>query len=293
MTWFDRLPPVTRGIIWMSVAALLFALVFGLIRHLSTTYHTFELVFFHQLISLLMMAPWLLRAGPRVLKTDQIGLYWIRAVFSFIGIALFYYGLAKMPIADATALYFTTPLFTVMLTAMLLSERVGPRRWAAIAAGFLGALVVVRPGLVDITLPTLAVLGCALVFGASNTSTRALTLKDSPNVVVFYALLMTLALAAGPAAYFWIWPPLSDIPWFLVLGLGGYLGLQTFTRAIAAATPGAVMPAFYLQLPFAAAVAYVWFDQIPVIWVWIGAAIICASTYYVMRRESADNGTES
>lgn len=283
---FGRLPPVTRGVVWMTGAATLFACTFGIVRHVSAEMNSFEIAFFRSLFGVAFMVPWLMRSGFKVLRTTRPGLYGARALLMYSSLVLWFYGLANMNIADATALYFTTPLFTVVFAAILLGEKVGIRRWTAIVFGFAGALVIIRPGLVEPTLPVLAVLVTAVIFGATNTATRSLAMTENPSAIVTYALLLQVPLAIGPAIWMWSDAPLHVYPWLIALGGGSVLTGQCFTRAFAAAPTSAVMPPYYLQLPFAAAIGFVWFDQVPDGLMWIGAAIICASTYYIAWRET-------
>jgi drug/metabolite transporter (DMT)-like permease len=142
-----------HGIFWMIGAAPFFAISYLPVRELSDRFTPFELVFYRALLAVLSMLPWLARAGLPALKTDRIGLYFLRGAMTFIGMACLFYGFTHMLLADATALIFTAPLFTIVIGAIALGDRVGGRRWW----------------------PVLAVVVTAMTYGASNAVTRALT----------------------------------------------------------------------------------------------------------------------
>ena len=133
---------------------------------------------------------------------------------------------------------------------------------------------------------TIAVSVAALLFGASNTATRALAMTEKPNAVVLYALMLQVPLSIGPAVYSWSDAPWMVYPWLIVLGAITVISGQCLARAYAAAPISAVMPPYFLQLPFVAIIGYLAFDQVPDRWVWVGGTVICASAYYVSWRES-------
>ncbi len=285
---FSDLSPVTRGAVWMTGASLIFSVSFGIVRHLSADMTAPEITFLRSLFGVAFMIPWVVRTGLVGLRTSRPVLYGARAVMMVIGLMLWFHSLANMNLADATALYFTAPLFTVVLAALTLGEKVGLRRWIAVITGFAGALIIIRPGIAELSLPVVLVLIAAVLFGASNTTTRALALTEPPSAIVVYALLLQAPLSAVPAIWSWSDPPWTAYPWLVLLGGFSALASQCFTRAFAAAPTSAVMPPYYLQLPFVAVIGYVWFDQTPDAHVWIGAAVICAATYYIAWRESVD-----
>lgn len=274
-----------RGVLWMSLSSLMFAAGYLSVRQLSDTISHFELVLFRMAFGLAFMLPWLMRAGLAALRTTRHRDYVVRAVITYVGMISWFFALASLELAVATALIFTVPLFTVPLAGLVLKERIGFHRAAAIVTGFAGALVIVRPGIGGITLPVLAVVLTALTYAAANVATRSLTATEETNAVVFYMFALILPLSALPAALAWTTPGWADAPWIVALGATTAAGQQGFTRALANAPTGVVMPFFYLQLPFAALFGAVWFGEAPDAFVWLGAAVICGSGYYIARRE--------
>lgn len=284
-----KLSGALEGALWMTATAAFLGASFAIVRYLSANFPVFELVFFRAAIGLLFMLPWIGFAGWRGLATRRIGDYSWRAATFFLGIALYYYALARLPVGDAVALYFTTPLFTLLFVALLLGERIGRRRILATLMGFGGALIVIRPGIAEVTLPMIAVLGTAVSYGIGNALTRGLALTESPSAMAVYNLALTLPLSLALAAFDWVMPGPEDALLLLALGMTGAFGEQCFARAFRAAPTATVMPPYFLQLPFGAGLAYLLLDEVPTIWVWLGAAVIVGAILYTLRLDDASD----
>ena len=285
-----RMPAVTRGVLWMLASSFFYALTYITVRELSHGFSVFEVSFFRAVVATIVMLPWLVRAGPGALRTTRIRLYGFRAVFTYSGMVCWFYGLANLPLADATALIFTAPFFAVLILSVAIGETVGPRRWIAIAVGFLGAMIIVRPGFAEISLATAAVMYTSIAYGGSNASTRALAITENPNAVVFYMFALVVPISALPAAFYWTWPHWSDAPMIVAFGVLSLVSMTCLTRSLAHAPAAIVMPIFYLQLPFVAILAYVRYGEAPGPFIWFGGVIICAAGYYIARSETRRAG---
>ncbi len=275
-----------RGILWMTGAALFFSLLIVSARRVAHL-PAIEIVLLQSAITTLCMTPWLIRAGTGALAGGPMTIHWLRSAASVAGMVTMFYALRHMNAADATALLFTTVLFTVLLAAALLRERLGWRRAAAVGVGFLGAMIVIRPGFQENSWPALAMLFVGLAFAGVNVATRFFAGTQNPNAVVLTLFGLMAVLAAPPAALVWRMPGTEDVPWLIALGVSSALAQQCITRSFAHAPTAAVMPAYFLQLPFAAAIGYAGFREAPDIWVWPGAAIICAAIFQALRTDGA------
>ncbi len=274
-----------RGVWWMVSAALFFAGINVCGRALGGRLGVFEIVVLQTALSTLLMVPWLLRGGYAKLRTRRYKAYGFRAVFAMIAMASLFEAVKTLPVADATALLFTVGLFTVLLAAIALREPVGVKRWIALGVGFLGALIITRPGFAELSWGLAVMMLCAATFAASNVFTRFLATTEDANAVVFYNYFLMGLLALPPALADWRTPEWADAPVLVVLGVVTFLAQQSFTRSFVLAPPAVVMPAYYLQLPFAAVIGFFAFDEVPDIWIWAGAAVICGSTYYIIRAD--------
>ena len=215
-------------------------------------------------------------------------LHCTRVVFAYIGILGLFYGLLHIPVADVVALSFTQPLFIAVLAAVLLGEAVGIARWRAVAIGFAGVLVIVRPGFEEIGAATLAVLASAACYGVSNICIKRLMTTDTPVQSTLYGNLLMLPLSALPAAFVWVTPGLWDTLAMIGVGLGGMGGIYFVSRAYAAADASAVVPYDFLRLPLSAGAAFLLFGETSDIWMLLGAAIIFASSYALVRIETRE-----
>lgn len=275
-----------RGIWWMIGAAVFFAVINYVARELSATFSLFQVLAFQSVVATAGMLPWLAHAGWGKMRTRRFGIYAFRAAAAALAFATMFYGVKHLPLATVTALLFTTPLFTVLLAATMIAEKVGRRRWGAIAAGFAGALVIIRPDAPAESWPVFAMVVSAAAFGAVNATTRSLTRTEEANAMVLYMYALIAPVAAVPAAFEWRAPGWPDLPWLFAIGIVTLLAQQCITRSFAAAATAVVMPAYYLQLLFAAAIGFAAYGERPDAWIWAGAAIICASTYYLAYSET-------
>ena len=271
------------GTAWMMGASLFFALTLVTVRELTQTMSVFTLVFIRCVFGILVLTPWLVRNGRGALKTRRWTVYAVRAVATYTGMVTFFYGLRVVELADANAIQFTGPFFTVILLQIFIGERVGFYRWIAIGFGFAGVLLIVKPGFGVIVPAMLGIVYTAFAYGASNAATRALSTTEDRNAVVFYMFAMMLPLSIGPAIFDWTTPALSDLPLLAFFLAIGYLSIHCVTTAYVHAPAAALTPAYYIQLPMVSAMAYALYDELPDTLTWVGAAVICVSGYWVAR----------
>lgn len=270
----------------MVVAAIFFSIAVGLVRHISATIDAFEQTFWRQVIGAIILLPYAWRLGFKGLKTRQLGTNLIRNTAGYVGISFSFLSITLIPMADSLALQFTLPLFTMIFAFLILSERVGRHRIAATVVGFAGALVILRPGIVDINLGMTVALLAAASFGVSDTLVRRLSRTDSTTLIVFYGFALQIPIAAAVAAFNWVTPSLTDWPWLIALGLTSFAAQWSLARSFVLAEASLVSPVLFIRLPMVAAIGFFFFAQVPDIWTGVGAVIIFAATYYSARREA-------
>ena len=279
-------PPALRGAVYMTLAALCWTAMMILVRALGDAYSAFEILFVRNLVTVAFIVPLLLKSSGAVFRTRRLGLHCTRVAFAYIGILGLFYGLLHIPVADVVALSFTQPLFIALLAAILLGEAVGLARWRAVAIGFAGVLVILRPGFAEIGFATLAVLASAAAYGASNICIKKLMTTDTPVQSTLFGNLLMLPLSALPAAFVWVTPGWWDAAAMIGVGLGGMGGIYFVSRAYAAADASAVVPYDFLRLPLSGAAAWLLFGETSDFWMLAGAAIIFASSYALVRIEA-------
>jgi drug/metabolite transporter (DMT)-like permease len=174
----------------------------------------------------------------------------------------------------------------VVFAAVWLAENPGSHRWIATGLGLVGALIILRPGFIEISFAAFATLFAAATFSVALICTKALTRTENPNAMVFYLYTLMIPPAAISVIWDWTNPALADLPMLLALGVCTIGAQQCQTRAFRAAQASLVVIVNYVQLPLIALLGYLVFGQSTDIWTWAGAAVICGSTYYVGYRES-------
>jgi drug/metabolite transporter (DMT)-like permease len=282
-----RLPASTRGALWMIAGAGFMAGLTGMIRHASAGLHPFEVAFFRSLFGLMFMLPWLMRGGVLRLRTQRLGLYTVRALVGLLAMLCWFYALSLTPLADAVALSFTSPLFATVGAALVLREDVRVRRWTAAGAGFLGAMLMLRPGFGSVhLLPAVLVLVSAAALAGTALMIKELSRTEPANAIVIYMTLFMTPLTLGPALFVWRMPSGDQLLWLAALAAVATLGNLSVTRAFAAAEASAVVPYDFVRLPVAALIGFVAFAEVPDLWTWIGAAVIAGSSVYIARREA-------
>jgi drug/metabolite transporter (DMT)-like permease len=280
------LPGPIRGGLWMTFACLCFAGMNVIIRQLSVDLHPFQVVFFRNLAGLAFMLPWLLHVGVSALRTDHQRYYLGRSFLGFLSMLLWFYALAMMPLAEATALSFTSPLFATIFAVILLHEVVRGRRWTATVVGFIGAMIILRPGMADLGLAHWLVLASSALAGINAILVKQLTRSESANAIVTYMTLYIVPMSLIPALFVWVTPPLHTIPLIVGLGLIATFGHQAMTRAFVATDTSIAMSFDYARLPFVAVLAWFVYGEVPDLWTWVGAAVIVGASTYIAHREA-------
>jgi len=274
------------GLILMLLATAVFSVMHALVRHLSGALHPFEIAFFRNLFGLLAVLPLLVRAGRAGLRTRQPGLQLVRGGLAIVAMLSWFYALAIVPLAEATALSFTSALFGSLGAVLFLGERMGVRRWGAVAAGFAGALLILRPGLAAVSPGSLVVLLSALAWGSALVVVKRLARTDTTVTIVVYMSIMTTLLAALPAAFVWRTPSLIELGWLGLMGVLATIGTLATTQALRLADATAVMPLDFTRLVWASVLGYLLFSEVPDGWTWAGGVLIAASATYIAVRES-------
>lgn len=274
-----------RGALWMILAGASFAAMTAVIRHQTSEMNPFQVAFFRNLFGLMFMLPWFWRSGLAGLKTKRLGLHGFRAAVGLIAMSCWFVAVSMMPVAEATALSFTAPLFATIGAALFLGETVRARRWAATAIGFLGALVILRPGEMELGLPAALVLVASAFMSMAALTVKTLSRTEKASAIVLYMGLIMTPLSLLPALYFWMPPAPMDWLWFVTLGLFATVGQLSMVRAFASTDISAVLPFDFFRLIFAAILGYLVFAEQPDRWTWVGAAIIFSATLYTAHRE--------
>lgn len=278
--------PHVRAALLMLGSTLLFGLMTIAIRLASATLHTFEIAFFRNFFGLVAATPLVLRHGPDLLRTSQLPRYLFRCAIGVVSMLAGFWAIGHLPLAQAVALSYSTPIFVTIAAVLFLHEQVRARRWAAVALGFIGVLIIVRPGSAGFSAGTLVALAAAVLSGIVSIQIKQLSRVDPADRIVVFTTLLWVPMSLMPALTVWRWPEGIAWAWVIAAGFLGTGGHMLWTRALKLGDVSALTPISFMQLPLVALAGW-WLFQEPVDrWTATGAAIIFAANAYIAHREA-------
>ncbi|WP_350017211.1 EamA family transporter [Rhodanobacter sp. IGA1.0] len=269
----------------MLGSASLFALMAVCIRLASAQLHPFQITFFRSGFGALFALPLLHGHGWQLLRTPRLGFYIVRCVLGMGGMLAGFWAIVNLPLAEAVALSYSSPLFVTIGAVLFLGEVVRMRRWSAVVAGFIGVLVIVRPGSDAFTGGSLVALLAAALTGAVTISIKSLTGSEPADRIVLLTTLLWIPLSLPAALSVWQWPHAGTWPWLVLSGALGTGGHFCWTRALRLADASLLAPFSYLQLLIVALLAWWIFGEPLDRHTAAGAAIIIAASLYIAWRE--------
>ena len=284
---FQALPPTAQGMALMVLTTLCFTAMQTLVRVMGEVLPPFEVAFFRNLFGLLALAPIFLRYGLAPLRTRRLPLHALRGAVQAGGMLAFFTGVTMIPLAEVTALSFSAPLFGSLLAVLLLGEVIRVRRISALALGFAGVLLVLRPGFEEMSAGALLIVVSSLTWGMAITLIKLLSRTESSVTQTVYMSLFLTPITFVPALFVWEWPEPEHYLWFAGIGALGSLGHIAFAQAVKLADSTAVLPLDFLRLIWASLVGFLLFAEVPDAWSWLGGAVIFASATYIAFREAA------
>ena len=270
----------------MAASAVLFGLMVVTLRLATAQVSSFEAAFFRSLFGLVFSLPLLYVPGFALLRTRNFRLYILRALFGMLAMLTSFWAVAHLPLAQAVSIGYSTPLFVTIGAVLMLGEVVRLRRWTAVVAGFLGVLIIMRPGATQFSFDMLVALASAAMAAGSYISIKFLARTEPADAVVIYMNVIIVPLTLLPALWFWSWPDPAGWLWLVLTGLLGTLGQVCMTRAYQAGEVSALIPLSFLQLPVVIVCAYFLFGQKLDAATAVGAVIIITANLYIARREA-------
>jgi len=278
--------PAVQAAIIATVAMVLFSVVPPSVRLLSDTMSSWQIVFIRAVFGTIGIGLFFLWTGLHKLKSRQMKVHVVRSTFNFVGMVMWFWALGHIELAKGIAIHFTMPLFIVLFAVIFLRERIGLYRLIAMLVGFGGVLIILRPGALDTGLPELAILSSAALYGGAVVFLKKVVADETPAAVTFYTNLFMALGCLVPTVI--LWAPLTAADILPVLGLSVCGLFAPFMVAVALRKADASMIAAFdfLRLPFTALFGFLLFAEVPDEFVWLGAAVIFASTYFIARREA-------
>ncbi len=288
--WKDgaaALDPTVKGMLWTSAAGLVFCLLNAMMRLMAIQLDAFQTQFLRYLFGVLVMWPLVMRSGMAAYRPKRIGGQFARGAVHTIGLMLWFTALPKTPLADMTALGFTTPIFIMIGAYLFFHEAMRWDRWVSVLIGFAGVLVVVAPKFSGSGgVYHLIMLASAPMFAASFLLTKALTRYERTEVIVVWQAITVTIFSFPLALLHWHWP--TPLQWFVffICGILGSAGHYCLTRSFSAADISSTQSVKFLDLVWAAFMGWLVFADVPSQSTLIGGVVIAASTLWIARREA-------
>lgn len=267
------------------IAAFGFALMVALIKWAGQNLPVTQILFIRQLGMTIMLTPFLAKSFPASLKTDHLPLQVVRIILALIAMLAGFTAVVNMPLADATAIAFAKSFFVTIFAVFILKETVGLYRWTAVFVGFIGVLVMVRPGTEGFSIyGALAVVGAASA-GLVMVIIRKLTRIDPPSTILAYQAIGVGLIMAIPAYIHWVTPTATD--WLLLAAIGviSYYAQKANILAYTFGEASLLASLDYVRLLYATVFGWLFFNELPGASTWVGAVIIIVASVYTVYRE--------
>ena len=272
------------GIALMTAGIFLFAVNDALGKWLMATYTVGQVLLIRSVAALALLAPFIWRDAATFAEAPRWGLQVLRAVLATVEVACFYWAVAYLPLADVMAFYLAGPIFVTAIAGTMLGEPVGWRRWSAVAAGFIGVVVCLRPGVMAFTWPALIALIGSFTFSLSMISTRFLR-GTGGTVLVTTQTVAALLFGVAVAPFGWVTPTANDLALLALLGMVAMVAHICVNRSLTIAPANTVVPYQYTTIVWALLFGYLVFGDVPDAWMLTGAAIIVAAGLFIFVRE--------
>ena len=274
-----------RGALWMLGAVLCFAAMAIAVRSLQRHMGSFEIVFLRSLGMLAITLAMLPRAGVATIRTTRFQLHLWRNLIHFLGQVLWVYSIGALALATVFAIEFTMPVWTAILAALFLGERLTQPRLVQLGLGLVGVLIILRPGAGSFHPAALAMILGSLCYASSFIFTKRLTSTDNALAVLFWMSVVQTPISLVAAIPDWVTPVLADAPWIAGIGAGAFTAHYCMTQAMRLVDAMVVVPIDFIRLPLIAVVGALAYGEAFDPLVIAGAAIIFAGTYYSLSRE--------
>ena len=270
----------------MLASTLFFGLMAVTIRLASHQLSTFEVAFFRNFFGLAAALPLVYRHGWAFFKTARLPRYGFRCAIGICSMFAGFWAIGHLPLTQAISLSYSSPLFVTMAAALFLGEKVRARRWTAVSIGFIGVMVVVRPGSESFTLGSLVALLAAVLNATASIQIKELTATEPADRIVFWTTALWVPMSLGPALAVWQWPQGWTWAWIVAAGVLGTSGHMLWTRALKLGEVSALTTISFMQLPIVAVAGYFLFDEVLDHYTLLGAGIIFTANAYITHREA-------
>ena len=283
---FQSLPDNAKGAAILMMAAFFFAIMSLLVKILGERLHVTQILFVRQIVMTGIVLPMILKGFPGVLKTKRADLQLTRIAFALCAMLFGFTAIIHMPLADATAISFAKSFFVPIFATIILAETVGPRRWAAVAVGFIGVMIMLKPGTEGFSHYGLMALAGAAAAGIVMVIIRLMSRTESNTTILTWQAIGIGICMTIPGIWYWQWP--TPLEWMLLLAMGviSYIAQMFNIMAYRYGEASVMASLDYVRLVYATIFGWLVFSNLPDKNTWIGAAVIVAASIYTIHRET-------
>ena len=261
------------------------------IKLLSQDLNPFMIAFYRCLFGVIIMLPFMIYNYPEAWKTHNIKLQFVRSAINVYSMISWFTAIGTLQLEKAAAIGFTTPLFTTILAIIFLGEVIRIQRITALIVGFIGILVVIRPGYIPFESGALWLLSAAITFSIVIIIVKKLTEKDSSLTTAFYQMAFMVPPTFFIALFFWESININQFLLFIFVAIAGFITQFSFAQCLKMAETTFIMPIQFTKLIWLSLIGYFFFMEVPDIWTWIGASIIFSSILFIAYREAINKNS--
>ena len=276
-----------KGVVYMLAASGTLTIMDAGIKWLTDSYPVSQIGFMRYAVGIVVAAALAARLGGlATLRTKRLGGHALRSLFNLATMLTFYYALAALPLTDSIAIGYAAPLFMTALSVPLLGERVGWRRWSAVATGFIGVLIAAQPSSAGISTGAIFALAAALFYALTLVTSRQLSTTESSHTILFYYSVFVVVALGALMPWIWVTPRLQDL-WLIVLvGIAGSFGQFFLNQAFRYGEVSLLAPLDYSGLVWAGLLGFIVWADVPTPAVLAGSVVIVSAGIYIVRREA-------
>jgi drug/metabolite transporter (DMT)-like permease len=285
-----KIPPFVRGSILVSLGAIMLTLMAVMVKSLGKSISPLEIQFFRSIIGLVLVMPLFWREPLAPFRSPKLNLHVLRGALGAAANAFLFYSITHLPLADAMALQFSRPLWTIPLALFFLGELVGGTRLAAALVGFAGIVVFARPFTDGFDINALIGATGALFGALAIIDVKKLSETEETRAIVFHFAFWNTIFSFVPAIWVWVTPDLTQIFWLLTIGICGIIGQLWITQGFKNGDASALVPLDYARIVYGAILGYFIFGEIPGIYSYIGMALIIGASIYLVLTEQKRSG---
>jgi len=278
---YNSLSENSKAIFFAILTCFLVSILIAIVRHLSKDFHTFFIVMMRNLFAFAMFIPLMIKTNNKLFKTNKIYLHFIRNINGLIAMIIWFYTITLIPLPEAVSFTFIVPIITTLAAMIFLKEKVNKNIWIALIIGFIGILIITRPGFHEFHFAYILAMVTTILWSVSNVLVKIMTKTDKPETIVAYMSFIMLILSIPLGLPYIQKLNLNDILWMACLGIFSNLSHMSMSKAYSKADLSLVQPFDFTRLIFISIIAYFAFDEIIDIYSLIGALIIVSGTIFI------------